>query len=1002
MRVWVITVAFVLGLIVGAHGAKPNIILILADDLGYETIGANGGTSYRTPALDKLAATGARFTHCFAQPLCTPSRVQLMTGLYNVRNYTRFGQMDPKAVTFAHLLKGAGYATCMAGKWQLGQDVDLPKKFGFDEYYLWQHTRRPPRYANPGLELNGVATNFANGEYGPDVISDYALDFVTRNKNRPFFLYYSMLLTHAPYQPTPDSKTWDPKAKGEAVNITKENFGDMVAYMDKLVGKLTAKLDALGLRENTLILFLGDNGTGKGTRSTIDGREVIGGKGTTTAAGMHVPLIANWPGAVVAGTVCSDLVDTTDFLPTLLDVAGARSPADLKLDGRSFFPQLRGQRGRPREWIYSWYSPRQGNDRTMREFAFDHRYKLYRSGEFFDLARDVKEQRPLKVGALEGEAAAAAKALQEALDQYKNARPAALEESIEGQAQAHRGPNVVVIVADDQGWGDLSVNGNSNLATPNIDSLARTGVILDRFYVSPVCSPTRAEFFTGRYHPRGGVRGVSTGGERLDLSEKTIADTFKAAGYATGAFGKWHNGTQWPYHPKARGFDEYYGFTSGHWGEYFDPPLDHNGKQVRGKGYTVDDFTDHALDFMTKNKDRPFFCYVPYNTPHSPMQVPDRFYKKFAKADLKQRARETRQEDLEFTRAALAMCENIDWNVGRILKQLDELKLADNTIVIYFSDNGPNSARWNGGMKGRKGSTDEGGIRSPFLIRWPGQIQAGKRVTEIAAAIDLLPTLADFAGIRIVSTQALDGVSLKPLLIGTAKDWPDRMIFSHWGGKVSVRTQRYRLDAAGKLFDMEADPGQERDMAKDEPQVATRMSKVVREWSQELLPGLKTDDRPFTVGYPEFPLTQLPARDGVPHGGVKRSAGAPNCSFFQNWTSPDDRITWDIAVATAGKYEAVVYYTCPPSDAGSVVELNCSSSRIEAVVSEAHDPPLRGAEHDRVPRRGESYVKDFTPLRLGVMELKSGRGELTLRALKVPGKQVMDVRALHLTLLKSD
>src|SRR5687767_7182701 len=191
-------------------------------------------------------------------------------------------------------------------------------------------------------------------------------------------------------------------------------------------------------------------------------------------------------------------------------------------------------------------------------------------------------------------------------------------------------PNVVVIVTDDQGWGDLSISGNTDLSTPHIDSLATGGVSLDRFFVSPVCSPTRAEFLTGRYHPRGGVRGVSTGGERLDLDERTIADVFKAAGYATGAFGKWHNGTQYPYHPNGRGFDQYYGFTSGHWGTYFDPPLEHNGKIVRGEGYITDHLTDRAIGFIEQNRDRPFFCYVPYNTPHSPMQVPDKFYAKFA------------------------------------------------------------------------------------------------------------------------------------------------------------------------------------------------------------------------------------------------------------------------------------------------------------------------------------------------------------------------------------
>jgi arylsulfatase A-like enzyme len=401
-------------------------------------------------------------------------------------------------------------------------------------------------------------------------------------------------------------------------------------------------------------------------------------------------------------------------------------------------------------------------------------------------------------------------------------------------------PNIIVILADDQGWGDLSLNGNSNLATPHLDSLARAGAVFDRFYVCPVCSPTRAEFLTGRYHPRGGVRGVSQGGERLNLGEQTIADTLKAAGYKTGAFGKWHNGTQWPYHPNARGFDEFYGFTSGHWGSYFDAPLDHNGQVVQGRGFITDDLTDHALQFIEANRRRPFFCYVPYNTPHSPMQVPERFWKKFATADLKLRNRNPQQESPDFTRAALAMCENIDWNVGRILRRLDELELAENTIVIYFSDNGPNGWRWNGGMKGRKGSTDEGGVRSPFLIRWPGRIPAGTRIPQIAGAIDLLPTLENLAGVPSANGKPLDGIDLAPLLTGTARDWPDRMIFSHWGGKVSVRTQRHRLDAAGKLFDMRSDPGQDRDIAKEQPDIAARLSKAAAEWRDEMLPGLTT------------------------------------------------------------------------------------------------------------------------------------------------------------------
>lgn len=563
-------------------------------------------------------------------------------------------------------------------------------------------------------------------------------------------------------------------------------------------------------------------------------------------------------------------------------------------------------------------------------------------------------------------------------------------------------PNILIILADDMGWGDLSSNGNLTVATPKIDSIGREGATLDRFYVSPVCSPTRAEFLTGRYHLRGGVHDVSTGGERLNLDETTIAQVFKNAGYATGAFGKWHNGTQWPYHPNARGFEEYYGFTSGHWGTYFDPPLDHNGALTKGKGYIIDDLTSHAMEFITQHKDSPFFCYVPFNTPHSPMQVPDEYWNRFKDKALKQHASNSKQEDDNFTRCVLAMMENMDWNVGRLLKHLDELHLANDTIVIFFSDNGPNSWRWNGGMKGKKGSTDEGGVRSPFVIRWPEKISSGKKVPQIAGAIDLLPTLTELAGIPFKSEKPLDGVSLKPLLMGGENaGWPERMIFSQWAGSVSVRTEQYRLDPAGALFDMVTDPGQKHDMAKERPEVAEKLSGAVTAWKKEVKQVAKHDDgRPYSVGYPERPLTMLPARDGVPHGNVRRSAGAPNCSFFKNWTSTDDSMTWDIEIHTAGKYEAIVHYTCPQPDVGSEVELEFKNSRLRAKVSEANDPPLVGAENDRVPRNGESYVKDFKPMSLGVFELPAGRGLLTLRALQIHGGTVMDVRMIDLVLHK--
>lgn len=558
-----------------------------------------------------------------------------------------------------------------------------------------------------------------------------------------------------------------------------------------------------------------------------------------------------------------------------------------------------------------------------------------------------------------------------------------------------RKPNVIVILTDDQGWGDLSINGNRNLSTPNIDTLARDGASFDRFYVCPVCSPTRAEFLTGRYHPRSNVYSTSAGGERMDLDEMTIAQTFKAAGYATAAFGKWHNGMQFPYHPNARGFDEFYGFCSGHWGNYFDPMLEHNNRIVKGNGFCIDDFTSRAMEFVEQHRDEPFFAYLPYNTPHSPMQVPEKFWTKFKDNDLEMHNRDPKKENLPHVRAALAMCENIDWNVGRLLKKLDELKIADNTIVLYFCDNGPNGVRWNGGMKGRKGSTDEGGVRSPMLIRWPGNIQRGLVVEQLGAAIDLLPTLADLADIPVISTKPLDGISLKPALLNGINSAPERAIFSQWRGKLSVRTSRFRLDNSGKLFDMKSDPGQYRDVGSEHPETLAALKEALAGYQASLPADYGTDNRPFVIGHPDAVLTQIPARDGTAHGNIKRSNRFPNCSYFTNWTSADDSITWVAEVGATGTYSVDVYYTCPGSDVGSTIELSFNESRLTAKIQEPHDPPVQGAEHDRVPRQ-ESYVKDFRPMTLGNVHLKKGKGTLKLKAIDVAGSQVMEFRLMML------
>jgi len=574
-------------------------------------------------------------------------------------------------------------------------------------------------------------------------------------------------------------------------------------------------------------------------------------------------------------------------------------------------------------------------------------------------------------------------------------------------------PNVVIFLADDAGWGDYSRNGNTQVSTPQIDSIARDGVTLDRFFVCPVCSPTRAELLTGRYHARGGVRGVSTGQERLNLDERTIADAFRAAGYATGCFGKWHNGSQWPYHPMARGFDEYFGHTSGHWGEYIDAPLEHNGQMLRTKGYIVDVCTDRALNFIDRNRSKPFLCYVPFTTPHSPWRAPDADWARFKDKAITQRATVPAQENIDETRCALAMIENQDANVGRVLGKLQDLKLADNTIVLYFSDNGPNSARWTGGMKGKKGTTDEGGVRSTCFLKWPQKLPAGHTVTEIAGAIDILPTLSTLAGVPRVGDKPLDGRDLSPLLLKQPTLWPDRMLFSTWANKVSVRTQRYRLDDQGHLFDMQIDPGQTTPIEAQQGEIAARLSAAVQDWRRDVLGqatansvggkkalgGNAVDPRPIHVGFSEFPITMLPARDGEPRGGVKRSSPAPNCSYFVNWTSINDSMVWEIDVQTAGRYEVVIEYTCPEADAGSTIELIHLDARLRGQVGPGWNPPLH-THQDTLPRpHGESQMKDFRPLKLGDITLAKGRGPLTLQAAQIPGHSVMDVRRVTLTLL---
>lgn len=392
---------------------KPNILLIMADDMGYECVSTYGSDEYHTPRLDQMAAEGVKFNQAYSQPLCTPTRVKIMTGKSNVRNYEYFGYLNPDQKTFGNLLQEAGYKTLIAGKWQLNgiyhdlpghQDKTRPYHFGFDEYCLWQLTKNKQfgeRFADPFIEQNKEEMRL-KGQYGPDVFRDYIMDFMERNQDSSFFVYYPMVLVHDPFVPTPDSEAWQDSSRRYEKDTA--YFADMVAYTDKIVGQLIDKLEQLSLLENTLVIFTGDNGTHPRIYTTMaNGSQFRGGKGNTIEAGNHVPFIAYWKGKALAGKEINDMIEFSDILPTLLDAANVPLQ-NFVTDGKSFLPTLTNS-SQARSYVYQYYNPRWGpwkNDSL--HYIFDQNHKLYLDGRFFNVQKDPREKNPLSNDSLDTEA----------------------------------------------------------------------------------------------------------------------------------------------------------------------------------------------------------------------------------------------------------------------------------------------------------------------------------------------------------------------------------------------------------------------------------------------------------------------------------------------------------------------------------------------------------------------------------------------------------------------
>ncbi len=380
---------------------KPNVILIMADDIGFEALGLNGAINYKTPVLDSLARNGINFTNAYSQPLCSPTRVKIMTGKPNYVNYEYFTYLNPSQKTFGNLFQENGYKTSIVGKWQLNgvqfdlennQNLDRPYDAGFDEYCLWWLTERGDRFANPNIFQNGKKIETTIDDYGPNIFSNFIVDYIERNKNTPFFVYYPMALVHDPFRPTPDSKDWNDLTKRNIGNNPKY-FSEMVTYMDKVIGEISDALTKNNLDKNTILIFLGDNGTDTKVTTLNNGNQIQGSKGRTIKHASNVPLIINWNTKIKNYRVSNALIDLTDFYATFEDILNVKNYESY---GKSLIPLLLDDSYLERDVLVTYYNPMwstRGLDRGI--FAQSKDYKLYKKGKFFKYSEDIYEKRPI-------------------------------------------------------------------------------------------------------------------------------------------------------------------------------------------------------------------------------------------------------------------------------------------------------------------------------------------------------------------------------------------------------------------------------------------------------------------------------------------------------------------------------------------------------------------------------------------------------------------------------
>jgi arylsulfatase A-like enzyme len=535
-------------------------------------------------------------------------------------------------------------------------------------------------------------------------------------------------------------------------------------------------------------------------------------------------------------------------------------------------------------------------------------------------------------------------------------------------------PNVLLIITDDQGHGDLGLHGNTKIRTPNLDRLGRESTRLDRFYVSPVCAPTRASLMTGRYNYRTRVVDTFLGRAMMDPDETTLAEMLGAAGYRTAIFGKWHLGDNYPMRPIDQGFQEALVLRGGGLGQpsdfpgggsYFDPVLQHNGRPERSKGYCSDVFTNAALEYVSREDARPFFVYLAFNCPHTPLEVAEKDYLPYARMNLSNdqfpRLGHSlpSEADKDHLARTYGMITNIDDNLGRLFARLRERKFEDNTIVVFLTDNGPAEVRYNSGMLDRKTSVHEGGIRVPCFVRWPGHFEAGRVIDRVAAHIDIAPTLLDACGVAAPGAVTFDGRSLLPLLMTENAEWPDRTLFFQWhrGDEpqryraFAARSQRFKLvrpetargavDRTLELFDMAADPLETKNIAAERPDMVARMQAEYAAWFRDV---------GATRGY-HPPRIVLGSEHENPSTLTRQDWRGPRASW-----GPDGLGYWEVCIDRPGTYEVTLQF--PAADRPGSVHLRCMGVEREAAVEAgASELKMRPLPWNAGPGRLEAWVE---------------------------------------------